>query len=1149
MAHPKMKATLLVWLVTTAVLTVSLLATSSAAHASAGAAWAIDQGSEPTNFAPGVNAVPPGAGAGESEPKYNLTITNVGAATVEGVVVTDVLPARLSPAPSTPPEWRYSRMTTNGGSPVPCETAGQTVTCVIKGPIHAGARIDVYIAVDVESGPEGAVENRVTVSAPHTPTAVQVVSTKLTAESPQFSFLPGTHGLSGAAFDERGEPPVAGSHPYSVDLTANLPAIEEGYPEDPFEELKPLEAPRSIGFELPAGMVVNPQATSERCTHFELNNVSEGCPVATQVGRAFFDVLSGIPSGSEPLYNMVPDPGSPAEVAFVIEGVAFYARSGLNGTFHLTAESSELLSKFAVPGVSIELWGVPSETSHDAFRQSDRVTCEEDGVCQKHCESVPCSVDPSPHAFLTMPSACSDDMMVGAHATGWLGSTAREERPFTTRDGETEHVEGCGNLHFEPSVSIAPDSRAANSPAGLDVKIKTPQNEGPYGLEPATLKRVSLQLPAGMAVSPSAADGLGACSQAGIGIGNNSPASCPASSKIATAEITTPLLQAPLKGSVYLAEQSNNPFGTLVALYLVVEGEGVVIKVPGRVDLDPSTGQLTATFDNNPQLPFDELNVQFDSGPRAPLVTPPTCGTYTTRTEMTSWASSTPVVLDTPMTIDEGCATGAFSPQVESGTTNPVAAAFSPFTLRVTRTDAEQNISRITATLPDGLVAKLAGVPLCGDAEATTGACPAASEVGTTTVGVGAGTEPLYLPELGKAPTAVYLAGPYENAPFSLVVDVPAQAGPFNLGTIAVRVALDIDPSTAQVTAVSDPLPQILQGIPIDYRDLRVEISRPGFVLNPTSCEPMPLTSALTSASGTTATSSDRFQVAGCASLGFKPTLTAATQAKTSKSNGASLAIKIAQKGGEANIHKVMLEIPKSLPVRLTTLQKACTEAQFNSNPGGCPEGSYIGSAVAHTPLLASPLTGPAILVSHGGAAFPDVEFLLSGENVHVTLDGKTNIKGGVTYSHFESVPDVPITSFETTLPEGPHSIFSANGDLCNQALTIPTTIVGQNGAELTQTTKVGVTACGKATISLVKAKVSRGTVAVTFATNRTGTVTFTGPGLKSAKHSYSAGRHTIKLVLNASGNAAYRKHTKIKIKLALKGTSGTATHTSNLRA
>ena len=612
-----------------------------------------------------------------------------------------------------------------------------------------------------------------------------------------------------------------------------------------------------------------------------------------------------------------------------------------------------------------------------------------------------------------------------------------------------------------------PRVAGGESPAGLGVRIKTPQNEGPYGLEPATLKRVSVQLPAGMSVNPPAADGLAGCAPTQIGVGTNLPANCPSSSKVGTAEITTPLLNSPLKGSVYLAEQANNPFNTLLAVYLVVEGEGVVIKLPGRVDPDSSTGQLTATFDNNPQLPFNELNVQFDGGPRAPLVTPPTCGTYTTRTELTSWASATPVVLETPMPINEGCAAGGFSPQLHAGTTNPVAGTYSPFTLGLTRNDGEQNISRITAALPGGLLAKLSGVPLCGDSEAATGACRAASEVGTTAVGVGAGAEPLYLPQPGKAPTGVFLAGPYEGAPFSLLVNVPAQAGPFNLGDVVVRVALHIDPNTAQVTAVSDPLPQILEGIPISYRDLRVEITRPEFTLNPTSCAPMSITGQAISTTGQAAPLSSRFQVGNCASLPFKPVLTATTTGKASRSHGASLTVKIAAKHGEANIHKVDLQLPRALPSRDSTLKQACTETQFAANPADCPPGSFIGTAVAHTPILTAPLTGPAILVSHGGASFPDVEFLLQAENVKIVLDGKTNIEHGITYSMFETVPDAPITSFEAKLPEGPHSILGAfvkgnTYNLCGHKLVMPTTLSGQNGAVIHKTTAVGVTGCPK---------------------------------------------------------------------------------------
>jgi hypothetical protein len=418
-------------------------------------------------------------------------------------------------------------------------------------------------------------------------------------------------------------------------------------------------------------------------------------------------------------------------------------------------------------------------------------------------------------------------------------------------------------------------------------------------------------------------------------------------------------------------------------------------------------------------------------------------------------------------------------PSFEAGTQTPLAGAYSPFVLNLTRKDGSQRFGSINTTLPEGLLGKLAGVPYCSDAqivqavsrshegegalEQSSPSCPAASEVGTVNIAAGAGSSPTYVQ--GKA----YLAGPYKNAPLSLAIITPAVAGPFDLGTVVVRAGLYIDPNTAQITAVSDPIPTILAGIPLNVRSISLNMNRSGFTFNPTSCEVMSVTGQETSSVGQTVGLSSRFQAGGCQGLPFKPSLTASTQGKTSKANGASLSVKVAQKPGEADIHKVDLTLPTILPARLSTLQQACTEAQFNTNPAGCPPGSFIGTAKAITPILSVPLTGPAILVSHGGAAFPDVVFLLQanerGANINVDLDGKTDIKKGITYSRFETVPDAPITSFETSLPQGPHSVLAATGNLCAGKITIPTELTGQNGVKIHQNTPLAVTGCPKAKV------------------------------------------------------------------------------------
>jgi hypothetical protein len=481
------------------------------------------------------------------------------------------------------------------------------------------------------------------------------------------------------------------------------------------------------------------------------------------------------------------------------------------------------------------------------------------------------------------------------------------------------------------------------------------------------------------------------------------------------------------------------------------------------------------------------------------VATPQTCGTFTTTSDLKPWSAPDSGPDATPsdtFTINSGpngtpCVSDPsqlpFAPSFVAGTVNPQAAAFSPFTVSFSRADPDQQFSGLSMTLPPGLLAKLAGVPFCPDANANAGTCPAASQVGTVTAGAGPGSHPFFLP--GQ----VYLTGPYNGGPFGLAVEVPAVAGPFNLGTVVVRQSLRVDPRTAQASVVSDPFPWILDGIPLQIRAVKVAIDRPGFTFNPTNCAPMALNATFASTGGRSAPASSRFQAAGCGELPFDPQFTVSTQGRTSKANGASLTVRVAQKPGEANIHKVDLQLPLILPARLTTLQKACTEAQFNANPAGCPSASVIGTATAITPVLSVPLTGPAYLVSHGGAAFPDVEFVLQGQGVTVVLDGGTDIKKGITYSRFETVPDAPISSFETILPEGPHSALTANGDLCSQtrivtvrkrvtrrvhgrtrhvtrsvrqvmppSLSMPTTIVGQNGAQVRQTTKIAVTGCAR---------------------------------------------------------------------------------------
>jgi hypothetical protein len=654
----------------------------------------------------------------------------------------------------------------------------------------------------------------------------------------------------------------------------------------------------------------------------------------------------------------------------------------------------------------------------------------------------------------------------GATASGVVAAISANESTFP----------GAGPL---PAVSEAPQISAE-------------------GVAPATpeLKNATVTLPEGMTVDPSAADGLQACSNAQFGLGSTvepaEPASCPSASQIGTVKIVTPLLEKPLEGQVFLGEPECSPCGNTDAedgrifrLFLQIRSieRGVIVKLAGHVTANPTTGRLQATFTEQPQLPFSELLLTFNGGARASLANPQTCGTFTTTTDLMPWSapglgglSGTEPIAGTPdatpsssFNVDWNGAGGAcpgtmpFSPSFSAGSQTPTAGASSPFAVTFGRQDHEQDLSGITVSTPPGLLGKIAGIPQCPEAQANAGTCGSESEIGTTGVGAGPGPHPFYLG--GK----VYLTGPYKGESFGLSIVTPAVAGPFNLGTVVVRAAIAVNPSTAALTIVSDTLPQYVDGVQLRLRTINVEVNRPGFILNPTSCAQQGVGATITAAQGASVSVSSPFAVGGCQDLAFTPSFSASTQASTSKAHGASLTITVKSAPGQANIGKVDVQLPKALPARLIpTLQHACTEAQFNTNPAGCPADSFVGTATAITSILNAPLSGPAILVSRGGAAFPDLEFLLQGENgVEIVLDGKTDIKGGITYSKFDSVPDAPISSFVTTLPEGPHSILAVpGGDLCGKSLVMPTTITAQNGKQIIQKTKITITGC-----SAVKAK------------------------------------------------------------------------------
>lgn len=706
----------------------------------------------------------------------------------------------------------------------------------------------------------------------------------------------------------------------------------------------------------------------------------------------------------------------------------------------------------------------------------------------------------------------------------------------------------------------------------------------PFGVSESGIKDTTVTLPEGMQLSPSGANGLESCSESLVGFtgfsefnpeaapGNKTATFtsalpkplepgvnfCSNASKIATVKIKTPLLPNPLEGSVYLASQNANPFGSLIAMYIVAEDpvSGVLVKLPGEVKLNQTTGQIETTFLNTPQLPFEDLELHFFGGETAPLSTPAACGSYTTKATFTPWSGNAPVESDSTFNITSGphggpCPDGLpFSPSLTAGATNIQAGAFSPFTMTMSREDGQQNLRSVQLKLPPGLSGALTGVELCPEPQADQGACGPNSLLGEATAAVGLGSDPYTV--TGKA----YLTGPYNGAgacavgtpgcaPFGLSIVTPAIAGPFNLGTVVVRAKIEINPHTTELTVTTDgsgphAIPTILDGIPLQIKRVNVTVNRSNFTFNPTNCAHMAITGSISSAEGATSALSVPFQTANCATLKFEPKFVVSTSGHTTKADGASLSVDLVYPqtpfGSQANVAKVKVDLPKQLPSRLTTLQKACTAAQFEANPSGCPAASIVGHAKAITPLLPVPLEGPAYFVSHGGEAFPNLVMVLQGYGVTVDLVGDTFIsKAGVTSSTFQSVPDLPVSSFELDLPQGPYSALAANGNLCAATLAMPTVFVGQNGAEIHTSTPISATGC-KPAIRVLRHKVRGKTATITVSVPQAGKLVASGARLSRAtQKAKRAGDLTVNLTLSHSGQAFLARHPGRKLRAKVK--------------
>jgi hypothetical protein len=1010
---------------------------------------------------------------------YRVTVTNSGSEPTDGgaVTITDTLPVALvATAISGESESGESVATLQ---PMSCSLV--TISCEYPFVLRPGESLLVRITVMVPAGITGMQTNTATVSGGGGSTVSTNQTTEIGSEAGSLaapfgfsSFTQQVTGVNGLTDTQ------AGDHPYETTVSFmlnNRASGETDYIEG--NEGFYLTAggiggneagAKDLVFDLPQGFLGNPDAI-ERCPRSDVQSVGESCPASTQIGVAKVYRKSDPLPVISPIFNVAPEAGFPAQFDFVSTiPIALYATVSPDTNYGVRITVSDIPVAGYFEGSTVTFFGTPltdpnylnkntglsSGTAPIAFLQ-DPVDCS------TAPQNTTVSMDSWQH-----PGAYLPDRSPDLSDPNWVTATTTV---FPS-------LEGCNLLQFNPSLSALPETTRADEPSGLTVDLGVPQASlvSPELGTPA-LKNVTVTFPAGFSLSPSAADGLQACSDAQIGIGSMTPGSCPDASVLGTVRVTTPLLAEPLEGRLFLGTPGCDPCtnadaadGNMFRLFIELQGSGVVIKLPGTTYVNTTTGQVTTTFLNNPQLPFSELQLQLKGGLRAPLATPQSCGTFTTTSDFTPW--STPVTPDatpsSPFNIDWDGNGGAcpasmpFAPSFSAGTSNPNAGQFSPLTVTFNREDREQDMAGIQVTTPPGLSGILTGVPLCGEPQASLGTCSEASRIGTMTVAAGPGGHPFY--ERGS----LYITGPYEGAPFGLSIVVPTIAGPFNLGNVVVRAKIDINPVTTALTVTSDPLPQILDGIPLRLRTANVTVERPGFIFNPTSCAQQHIEATITGARGAVSHTTVPFAVAGCAGLHFGPKFTVSTSGKTSKADGASLDARVVYPAGaQSNIRSVKVDLPKQLPSRLTTLQKACTAQTFEANPAACPAASLIGVAEASTPELPVALTGPVYFVSHGGEAFPSLEIILQGYGVRIDLTAATFIsKAGITSSTFKTIPDAPVNSFELYLPEGPHSALAANGNLCTQKLLMPTLFTAQDGAQLKQSTKITVTGCPK-----VKAK------------------------------------------------------------------------------
>jgi hypothetical protein len=904
-----------------------------------------------------------------------------------------------------------------------------------------------------------------------------------------FGFVPGSLSAvtknQNGTIDER-----ASSHPFTYTVSFKFNANSQGETEG--------GEPRDIIAELPPGLVGNPQAIPA-CAYKDFEGLSPQCPGNTQVGvlRA---AVPGLGQVTMPIYNISPQPGMSALIGGSGDSLNVLQRASVQTEADYGLQIGTFDIPEAISEVTETIWGVPADEGHFDERQ-----CREGslGSIVEGCASTAPLLP-----YLTLPASCDSPPVITLRADSKLapGVFVEQSAPALDSGGNPTALSGCDAVPFAPKVSSQPTTKLASSPSGLEFELKLPNQGllGPGATVETEPKKTVVTLPQGVTVNPSLAEGIGVCSEAQYAkeqIESKAGEGCPEASKLGSVIAQSPLLEEPIEGSVYLATPYENPFGTLTALYLVARApeRGILVKQAGKVELNGSTGQITTTFDNLPPLPYSSFKLKFREGARAPLATPSACGEYKTVAKLTPFSAASEaeaITREASFQIEGGseggpCPSGGlppFHPGLIAGSINNAAGRFSPFNIRLFRTDSEQEFTRFSIKLPPGVVGKLAGIPFCPEsgialAKSRTGihggqeelehpSCPAASEIGHTLAGAGVGQA------LAYAPGKLYLAGPYHGSAISLVAITAAKVGPFDLGDVVIRQAFRVDPETGEVfidATGSDPIPHIIAGVPVHARDIRAYTDRPEFVLNPSSCARTSTASTLlgsgldfsSEADDRPVTVSTPFQAADCAALPFKPRLSLKLKGGTRRGSYPALRANLKMNGfGEAGVARAQVTLPASEFIAQSHFKTICTRVQFKqgAHPGEmCPPGSVYGYAKAVTPILSTPLEGPVFLRS-SEHQLPDVVASLHNGEIDVVLDGKVDSVKGRLRNTFEATPDAPVSSVSISLFGGKKGLFENSTNLCRSTHKAEADFTGHNGKESDSTPVLKALGCkGKA--------------------------------------------------------------------------------------